>query len=303
MSGPRRIEAWLPEGVAGPALGDLPDEVVLHEIPRRGELPADLRRVEFLVPPDGSRRVLGALPALRELRVVQSLSAGIEWLLPAVPGGVTVCSARGARDAAVAEWVVAAVLAAAKRLPELHEAQRERRWRPLFLDDVAGRRALIVGHGSIGRAVEPRLVALGMEVQGVARRARDGVAGVEELPGLLPAADYVIVLAPHTPETEGLVDPGAMRDGAVLVNASRGALVDTQALLEHAGRIRAVLDVVDPEPLPGDHPLWSAPGVTITSHSAGDSPGAERRARELVGAQLRRHAAGEPLVNAVTGGY
>ena len=297
------IQAWMPEGIVG--LDDLPPEVAVRAIPRQGPLPPEFADVEFLVPPSAGRRVREALPALERLKVVQAMTAGVEWLLPHVPDGVTVCTARGARDVAVAEWVVAAVLSAAKRLPELHDAQRERRWQPLFLDEVAGRRALIVGHGSIGRAVERRLRALGMDVQGVARRVRPGVADAGDLPQLLPIADYVIVLAPHTEETTHLVDVAAMRDGAVLINASRGALVDTDALVRElaSGRLRAVLDVTDPEPLPYDHPLWTSPGVTITSHNAGDTGDAERRAHELVTDQLRRYAAGEPLLNVVSGGY
>jgi phosphoglycerate dehydrogenase-like enzyme len=168
---------------------------------------------------------------------------------------------------------------------------------------------VILGAGSIGRAVEERLVPFGVgEIVRVARSARDGVHGVDELPGLLPGADVVVNLLPATPETRGLLGAallGAMPDGALLVNGGRGATVDTDALLAEleAGRLRAVLDVVEPEPLPEDHPLWAAPNLVITPHSAGDTPGAERAAWALAGDQLRRHAAGEPLLNVVRAGY
>jgi phosphoglycerate dehydrogenase-like enzyme len=285
-----------------------PRGVEVHAIARDTPLPDAILEAQFLVPPHGGPEVLAAMPHMPSLRVVQSLSAGVEWLLPHVPDGVTVCNARGARDTAVAEWVVAAVLSAAKRLADFRDGQREARWEPAFLDEVAGRRALIVGHGSIGRAVEARLAALGVETQRVARTARPAVHPVAHLTGLLPTADYTIVLVPLTNETRHLIgetELAQMKPGSVLINASRGPVVDTNALLEHTstGRIRAVLDVTDPEPPPPDHPLWTARGVTITPHSAGDTREAERRAHELVAAQLRRYAAGEPLENVVAGAY
>ncbi|MEY2535192.1 MAG: hypothetical protein QOF29_3102, partial [bacterium] len=176
------------------------------------------------------------------------------------------------------------------------------------LRDVAGARVLILGHGSIGAAVEERLAPFGAEIVRVARRAREGVHAIEELGQLLPGADVVVDLLPATPQTRGLLGAealAAMRDGALLVNAGRGATVDTAALLValQEGRLRAVLDVVDPEPLPPDHALWRAPNVILTPHSAGDTPGAERAAWALAGEQLRRHAAGEPLRNVVRDGY
>ena len=142
----------------------------------------------------------------------------------------------------------------------------------------------------------------------VARRARPGVHAVDELASLLGLADIVVVLLPLTPATEGLLDRemlGRMREGALLVNAARGPIVDTEALLEllQAGRIRAALDVTEPEPLPADHPLWDAPGLLITPHFAGDTQGAERRAFALVGEQVRRYVRGEQLVNVVEGDY
>jgi phosphoglycerate dehydrogenase-like enzyme len=149
---------------------------------------------------------------------------------------------------------------------------------------------------------------LDCEVVGVARRARDGVHGTDELPALLPEADVVVNLLPLTDATRasfGARELGAMREGALYVNAGRGATTDTGALVAalEAQRIRAVLDVVDPEPLPADHPLWTAPGVMISPHSAGDTPGADRAAWALAAEQLRRYAAGQELENVVSDGY
>jgi len=167
---------------------------------------------------------------------------------------------------------------------------------------------LIIGMGSIGHAVKRRLDPFGTTVVGVASRARDDLHGIDELPALLPDADAVVVLAPLTDATRGLIgvpELAAMRDGALLVNAARGAVVDTAALVAEleAPRLRAVLDVTDPEPLPDDHPLWRAPGVlAITPHIAGDSPAGAARSAALAGDQLARWVRGEPLENVVRSG-
>jgi phosphoglycerate dehydrogenase-like enzyme len=167
---------------------------------------------------------------------------------------------------------------------------------------------LILGYGSIGAAVETRLAAFDVELIRVARHARAGVHAVHELGSLLPLAEIVVVLLPLTRETTGLLDAdllGRLRPGALLVNAARGPIVDTRALVEllRARRVRAALDVTDPEPLPLDHPLWDAPDVLITPHLAGDTDAAERRAFALVGEQVRRYMRNEPLANVVEHGY
>jgi phosphoglycerate dehydrogenase-like enzyme len=288
------VKAWAydPE-----ALGPPPDgvEVVAEAAPD----------VEFVVP---RWEDIPALEDMPGLRVVQVLSAGVDWIVGRVPAGVTLCSARGARDRAMAEWVVAAILADAKRARECAEQQGRRHWEMVKVTDASNLRVLVLGHGAIGRAVEAMLAPFDCEVVGVARRARDGVHGTDELPALLPQADVVVNLLPLTDATRdsvGARELGAMREGALYVNAGRGATTDTAALLDalRAERIRAVLDVVEPEPLPSDHPLWTAPGVMISPHSAGDTPGADRAAWALAAAQLRRYAAGEPLENVVSDGY
>jgi phosphoglycerate dehydrogenase-like enzyme len=253
---------------------------------------------EFMVPSYDTPEAREFIAAAPSLRVIQTLEAGVDWLLGRVPAGVTLCNARGVRDTPVAEWVLAMLLAHGKQL--FDEPRAWRYWQPR---ELAGSTVLIVGHGSIGGALARRLRALDAHVVGVARTARDGLHGIAELPALLPAADAVVLLAPLTPETRRLADRdffARMRAGALFVNAGRGALVDTSALLEAVPRIRAALDVTDPEPLPAEHPLWSAPGVAITGHMAGDSPESFVRAYELVAAQLARHRAGEPLANVVT---
>ena len=261
--------------------------------------------VEFVVPRWEDLPELDEIPALR---VVQVLSAGVDWIAGRVPAGVTLCSARGARDRAMAEWVMAAILADAKGAREVAEQQARRHWEVVKLGDASDLRVLVLGFGSIGRALATMLDAFDCEAIGVARRARDGIHATDELPALLPQADVVVNLLPLTDATGGAIGApefAAMREGALYVNAGRGATTDTAALVDalHSGRIRAVLDVVDPEPLPADHPLWSAPSVILSPHSAGDTPAADRAAWALAALQLRRYAAGEPLQNVVADGY
>jgi phosphoglycerate dehydrogenase-like enzyme len=291
------VVAWLEDGPGREALGPLPAGVTAVSAPTPD--------VEFAAPTWGTLPDYAALPALR---VVQLRSAGVDWVLRDVPAGVTLCGARGTRDAAMAEWVVAALLADVKHGRRFAEAQAARRWESIKMRDLGALRVLILGHGSIGRATERLLAPFGCAVTGVARRARDGVHGLDELPALLSRADALVNLLPLTPDTRGLVDAALLArlpDGALYVNGGRGATTDTAALLAELqdGRLRAVLDVVDPEPLDADHPLWRAPGVVITPHVAGDTPAGDRAAWRLVGEQLARYVAGEPLHNVVVDGY
>jgi phosphoglycerate dehydrogenase-like enzyme len=265
----------------------------------------DLNGVDFLVPTIEYPDVLQALPGLHGLAVVQVLSAGVDWIESQIPPQTTLCSARGARDDPVAEWVLGALLGTTSHLLEF---ARTRRWSRRDPGELGTWTVLIVGMGSIGRHVQRLLAPIGSRVIGVASQARDGLHGVDELPALLPQADAVVVLTPLTEATRGLIgraELAAMRDGALLVNAARGPVVDTEALVDEvsSGRLRAVLDVTDPEPLPQGHPLWAAPDVlSITPHIAGDSLAGNARAAELAADQLARWCAGEPLHNVVRPG-
>jgi phosphoglycerate dehydrogenase-like enzyme len=263
-------------------------------------LPDGRDAAAFVLPDWQDRETIEALPQLERLRVVQALSAGTDWIEARVPAWATLCNARGARDVSVAEWVVGALLGDA--YGQL-TAARTRRWSDAAPRELYGATVLIVGFGSIGRAVERRLEPFGVTVIGVARRARDGVHATGELPALVEQADAVVVLTPLTPQTTGLFDAALlarMRDGALLVNAGRGGVVDTGALVAEleSGRLRAVLDVVEPEPLPDGHPLWEV-ALAITPHNAGDTAAAEERAVRFGAEQLARFARGEPLQNVV----
>lgn len=300
---------WVPSKLIASALADVPGITVQVAETGEGELPPGADEVEFYVPPlFPSEPALAAMAKMPRLRVVQTVTAGVERLLPHMPPGVTLCNARGVHDAGTAEWVVAAILAAVRDFPHFAAEQAARRWSYRFTDSLAGKTVLIVGYGSIGQAVERRLAGFEVTVRRAVRTARDGVAPVSRLPELLPGSDVVVVLAPVTEETIGMVDAGflaLMKDGALLVNAARGSLVVTDALVAELrrGRLRAALDVVDPEPLNPDHPLWGLPNVLITPHVAGSTSVSAAWVLEFLRAQAVRFTRGEQVMNVVEGTY
>lgn len=271
-----------------------------------GELPAELDDIRFLTLPYGSKaghELLGRLPGLQ---VVQSLQAGVDELLPLVGPEQVIANGRGLHDAATAEHALLLALAAQRQLPRWVHQQDEGRWEPEYVASLADRRVLLVGYGSIGQAIERRLLACEAEVTRVASRARpdEQVHGIDELDALLPDAEIVVLVVPDNAGTRGLLDAerlALLPDGGLIVNVGRGSAIVTDALLAEtsSGRLRAALDVTEPEPLPEGHPLWSAPGVLITPHVGGGSSSFPPRARRLVVEQLRRFAAGEPLLNVV----
>ncbi|MEV6898699.1 NAD(P)-dependent oxidoreductase [Amycolatopsis sp. NPDC051372] len=257
-----------------------------------------LRDVEFLVLEHQRTDLLPVLGELPALRIVQTLIAGAEWLEPYLPDRVRLSRPAGARDNAVAEWVAAALLGLASGLLPAVREQCQRRWRRRVSAELAGARVVLVGAGSIGRCARDKLAGLGASVTVVARTARAGVHPVTELDDLVAEADAVVLLVPATADTAGLAGPGLlarMPDGAVLVNAARGTVVDTAALTAEvlAGRLLAVLDVTDPEPLPPDHPLWTAPGCFLSPHIAGATRQGKARAIEAAAELLARYVRGE----------
>ena len=294
--------------------------VLVPDSPLRGEMGPLPEGVELVAEPSPDVEMLVLGPELAEdvpellaqlpgLRVVQSFSAGVDQLLPLIPPGVVLCSAVGVHDVALSEWVVAVILAMGRRLPEFGEMQRRTEWNRAIaeprsnqpVDDLDGKIVLVLGHGSIGRALALRLAPFGARVVGIARHARQGAEPLDALPRLLPDADVVVDLLPLTPDTQQFVNAeflARMKPGALFVNAGRGGTVDTNALLEalRAGTIRAALDVTDPEPLPSDHQLWRAPNVLITPHIAGTVAHWESRAYRFAGEQIRRYAAGQPML-------
>ncbi len=266
---------------------------------------ADLDTVEFYVPDYiFDREPFEAMAQMSQLRVVQLLTAGVEHALPYVPRGVTLCNARGVHDASTAELAVALTLAALRGLGDFARAQTDGEWLYGVRDALADKTVLILGYGSIGAAVERRVAGFEVEVVRVARSRRDGIHAQDDLPQLLPGADVVIITVPLTPGTRRLVGPdflAAMKHGALLVNVARGGVVDTDALLAEvtSGRLRAALDVTDPEPLPAEHPLWRVPNVLISPHVGGNTTAFLPRATRFVRDQLLRYTTAQPLANTV----
>jgi phosphoglycerate dehydrogenase-like enzyme len=301
------VHVAVPSAELGAALEALSPRVRAHPVdPDAGPPGGDATQAQIWVPRNGSPGVPdnGFLEALPRLQLVQLLSAGAEKFLGRLPERVVLCNARGAHTPSTAEWTVAATLAAQRGIPFFVREQDAGRWSFTTHSSLVGARVLIVGAGDIGRTIGRMLAGFDVELTYVARTAREGVRSTAELPQLLPDADVVILIVPVTPDTIGMVDAAflaAMPDGALLVNAARGRIVDTDALLAEltAGRLRAALDVTDPEPLPAGHPLWSAPGVLITPHVAGEVPQTEARATATAVEQIARVLTGEPLANVV----
>jgi phosphoglycerate dehydrogenase-like enzyme len=195
-----------------------------------------------------------------------------------------------------------------RHLPFFLDAQRAGRWDFQVTDTLQDKRVLIVGAGDLGVQLARRLEPFDVTTTLVGRTARDGVRGEDELPGLLGSHDAVVLVVPLTSDTSGMVDAeflSRMADGAILVNAARGPVVDTDALVAElrTGRLRAALDVTDPEPLPPDHPLWSVDGLLLTPHVAGSCTGREKRAYGVAAAEVARFVRGEEPRNLVHGEY
>ncbi|AXK34361.1 dihydrofolate reductase [Streptomyces armeniacus] len=305
-------DVWLP--IPADEIDGLPESLTYHHWDGDTDFPADPADCAFYVVPymKGPEVSVRPLRHMTGVRVVQTLTAGVDHVTPALPDlprGARLCNARGVHDASTAELALALTLASLRRIPEFVRAQQDGEWRQAVHPALADRTVLIVGYGSIGSAIEDRLVPFEVEeVLRVARTsrttARGGVHALTELPRLLPCADVVILCTPLTADTRGLAGEdflARMKDGAVLVNVARGGVVDTKALLAEleSGRLRAALDVTDPEPLPPGHPLWQAPGALISPHVGGATTALRPRAKRLLRRQLNLWAAGDPVGNVV----
>ncbi|MCG8964578.1 MULTISPECIES: 2-hydroxyacid dehydrogenase [Streptomyces] len=310
-------DVWLP--IPPDEIEGLPEGPAYRYWNGEEDFPADPADCAFYVVPYMKPSGLGIrpLPQMRSVQVVQTLSAGIDHVEPGLghlPAGVRLCNARGVHEASTAELTLTLILASLRGVPDFVRAQDRGEWLGGFRPALADRNVLIVGYGSIGAAIEDRLVPFEVaRVARVARSARTTARGpvhpLTELPALLPEADVVILSTPLTEATRGLVNAdflARMKDGALLVNVARGPVVDTKALLAEleSGRVTAALDVTDPEPLPPGHPLWQAPGVLVSPHVGGPTSAFLPRAKRLLTDQLTRFVNREPLRNVIltTGG-
>ncbi|MFC7617034.1 2-hydroxyacid dehydrogenase [Actinokineospora soli] len=272
------------------------------------DLPPGAEKAQVLVPGFGVRPGADLVDRLPSLRLVQLLTAGAEAWIGTLPDDVLVSTCRGAHGAPTAEWVVTALLTVYREFRELEDARREQRWASRVTGTLAGKRVLVVGAGDIGRDLRRKLDAFDAATTLVGARARDGVRGVDELPSLLPDHDAVVLVVPVTSATRGMVDAdflARMPDGALLVNAARGVVVDTDALVAElaSGRLRAALDVTDPEPLPAGHPLWTVQGLLLTPHVGGSVEGHRDRAFRVVAEQVAAFVESGRTDNLVHGEY
>jgi len=318
------VRVGVDENLAEELLADFPREAEIVRLPRKIPAPVD---VDFWFIPFYRRDAEVAFGQLRGVKVAQSLMAGVDWILPWMPGDVTLCDGRGIHDISASEWVLAAIMATMKRIPLYRDLQKTEQWKgfatvtdnfltepgpargqyTVLAEDLSGKTVLIVGYGSIGEAIEARLRPFGVNILRVARNAREEpkVSRVAELHDLLPHADIVVLIVPLTEATRGLIgarEIALMKRGALLVNAARGPVVVTDALVEALveQKIRAAVDVTDPEPLPAGHPLWSEPNLLITPHIGGSTPEFIFRAFRFGAEQVRRFIAGDALQNVVT---
>jgi phosphoglycerate dehydrogenase-like enzyme len=318
------LRVGYPATLAPEFLHDFPQDVEL--IPLPSPLDHDVE-LDVWLPDPYAGIAMAMWPRLHGVRLVLSLMAGTEWIPGTCGPHVTICSAHGAHNVSTAEWTVSAILATLKHFPFYFEMQRDGKWKrrfesparyatitgdnrplypPVMLEELTGKKVLLVGHGAIGKEIERMLEPFHVEMIRVARSARTEplVHPVSELDSLLPQADVVVLILPLTPDSKGLIGSrqlALMKQGALLVNAARGPIVVTDALVEalQAGKIRAALDVTDPEPLPDGHPLWSCPNLLITPHIAGSTPQFAPRSLATAAGELRRYMAGQPLENMV----
>lgn len=283
---------------------DITDLIVWEE---GGPPPADVRQTRLFVPPYRLTAMTAEQLALMpELRVIQLLTAGADAWLDVRPTPVTLCSGQGIHGATTAELAVAGILHHVRDLARYERQRADGQWSPGERASVSGMRAAVIGAGDIGRKIADVLRIFGADVLLVARTAREGVVTLDELRSRLPEQDIVVIATPLTELTRGLVGRAflsALPDQAIVVNVARGPIVDTDALLAElvTGRLRAALDVTDPEPLPAGHALWHAPGLLLTPHVGGGSAGWPVRAAELVERQLRHLRDGTALENIVAG--
>lgn len=289
-------------------LAALPGVEVVRYDPTAAGLTSEQRAAQVFIPPyRGSHRPIPLLAHMPHLRAVQLLTAGVDEWAPHVPADVLLANARGAHAGPVSEWVLAAILTLYRQWPALVRFQDQGIWahRRVDAETLQGKRVLIVGAGAIGTAVAELLAPFGATPTLVARSARAGVHAASELPSLIGEHEITVITAPLNPDTEQMVNAKflrAMPDQAVLVNAGRGRIVETDALVEEvsSGRLRAALDVVDPEPLPETHPLWRCEGVIISPHMARTVPGTPRLCYAVAAEQITMLINGNTPTNLVT---
>ncbi len=301
----------------------------IDEVPRLNEL-SEQAELRFATSPDelrtalaGADTMLGwnfradslraAWDSARDLRWIHWAGAGVDAAMfpELVASEVQLTNARGIFDIPIAEWVLGMIICFAKQIPQTLEYQAKAEWNHRLTETVVGKRALVVGVGSIGRTIGRLLQATGMQVDGIGRSAREGgndfshIHAVDELHAHLPDADYVVLITPLTEHTRNLFaaeEFAAMAAHARFINVGRGALVVEDALLAalNDGQIAgAALDVFVEEPLPLESPLWRAPNCLISPHMSGDTIEFEAAMADQFMTNWEHYLAGAPLNNIV----
>lgn len=299
-----RLVVSVPTAKLAADIAPLPDGVEVIEWALDGLAPRE--RIDLVVTP--YMRGPGVLRRLTNVqtRLVQSPAIGFEGTTAHLPPGSVFANAATVHEASTAELAVGLAIASQRKLPTYTLAQDRGEWAREWSPSLADRRVLLLGYGGVGTAIAARLAPFEVELTAVARRARveEGVRvhALSDLPELLPQAEIVIVALPGGEETRGIVDGAflaALPDDALVVNIGRGPLIDTDAMVAEAGRLRFALDVTDPEPLPEGHPLWTAPGIIIVPHVGGASDAMHPRLARLIRRQIDHLLAGEEPENIV----
>ncbi len=319
-----KLRLGYPAALSADLFAHFPEEVELVPLPAQIDYEV---AIDVWIPDPYPTRAMRVWPHLRGVKLVLSMMAGTEWIPDTVGPHVTICNAHGAHNISTAEWTLSAILALLKYFPLYWDIQKTGMWKrrfeasayyagitgdtrdlypPVMLEELTGKKVLLVGYGAIGKEIERMLAPFRVDLKRVARvaRAEPAVHSVTELDNLIPWAEVIILILPLTKASRCLIGQkqfALMRQGALLVNAARGPIVQTDALVAalHSGRIRAALDVTDPEPLPPDHPLWSCPNLFITPHVGGSSPQFAPRALKVAADELQRYIEGKPMHNAV----
>ena len=273
--------------------------------------PAHAGRLDIVVPPYmRGPEVLAALESV-DIGLIQSQSIGYDGVADVLPAGCVFANAAGVHETSTAELALGMMIASQRGMDGFARNQASGTWDNSQRPSLADRRVLLVGYGGVGKAIEARLLPFETQVTRMASREREDsrgkIFGIDSLYEQLPLHDIAVVSVPLSEQTRQLVDAkflASMPDGALLVNVARGAVADTDALLAETstGRLRAAVDVTDPEPLPADHPLWTTPGVLITPHVGGASSAMFPRMVRLVQQQIGLMLEGKEPVNVVLGG-